>query len=75
MASGVNNVAWQVAGALGAGAGGALIYAAGYPPAFLSAAALYSTGIALVALWFGRWRKPSPVGASVMPDAGNIGDE
>jgi predicted MFS family arabinose efflux permease len=38
VASGVYNVSWQLAGAVGAGVGGWLIARAGYPPAFYAAA-------------------------------------
>jgi MFS family permease len=54
LASGVYNVSWQVAGALGAGVGGVLIARLGYHSVFVSAAALYAVSITLVALWFGR---------------------
>jgi MFS family permease len=53
-ASGVYNVSWQLAGAIGAGAGGVLVHAVGYPSTIAATTALYAAGIALVAVWFGR---------------------
>jgi hypothetical protein len=56
VASGVYNVSWQVAGALGSGLGGTLIYVAGFPATFGTAAALYGCSVLLLAWWFGGWR-------------------
>jgi predicted MFS family arabinose efflux permease len=73
VASGVYNVSWQVAGALGAGLGGVLIARLGYHAVFVGAAALYAVSITLVALWFGRPGRaaeasaPRPVEAHVAP--------
>jgi predicted MFS family arabinose efflux permease len=66
--SGVYNVSWQVAGAVGAGLGGALIDQAGYPVTFVTAAVLYACSVALLAWWFGLSHRDkraidSPVGA------------
>jgi MFS family permease len=63
LASGVYNVSWQIAGAVGAGVGGELIAHLGYHAVFVAAAALYAVSITLVALWFGRPGRPvdSPV--------------
>jgi MFS family permease len=62
VASGVYNVSWQVAGALGAGVGGVLIAHLGYHAVFVAAAALYAVSITLVALWFGRPSPETPAG-------------
>ena len=62
LASGVYNVSWQLAGAVGAGVGGVLVHALGYPFTIATTAALYAAGIALVAAWFGRSAPvPEPV--------------
>jgi predicted MFS family arabinose efflux permease len=58
LASGVYNVSWQLAGALGAGAGGLIIARLGYHTVFVAAAGLYAISITLVALWFGRPARP-----------------
>lgn len=73
LASGVYNVSWQLAWSVGAGIGGVLINASGYPPVFIVAAVLYAVSTFLVALWFGHsppapaalpGTPPSPAGSS-----------
>ncbi|HEY7983258.1 MAG TPA: MFS transporter [Ktedonobacterales bacterium] len=64
LASGVYNVSWQLAGALGAGAGGLVIARVGYHAVFVAAAALYAVSITLVALWFGRPARPAEADVS-----------
>lgn len=54
LASGVYNVSWQVANAIGAAIGGILFDQVSHGSVFLVAAALYSISILLLALWFGR---------------------
>jgi MFS family permease len=66
LASGVYNVSWQLAGALGAGAGGLMIARLGYHSVFVAAAALYAVSITLVALWFGRPGQPVAAGAPLV---------
>jgi predicted MFS family arabinose efflux permease len=60
MASGVYNVSWLLAGALGAGVGGLMIAHLGYHSVFLTAAGLYAISALLVAFWFGRRSTPPP---------------
>ncbi len=59
VASGVFNVSWQLAWAIGAGIGGLLIRAAGYPSLFIGAAVLYAISVVLVAVWFGGGPSPA----------------
>ncbi len=60
LASGVYNVSWLLAGALGSGAGGLMIARLGYHSVFLTAAGLYAISALLVAFWFGRRSAPPP---------------
>jgi MFS family permease len=66
IASSVYNVTWQLASVLGAGAGGFLILHAGYPPAFIAAAGLYTISVLLIALWFG-WPARGSAGSKGKP--------
>jgi MFS family permease len=59
-ASGVYNVSFQAAGALGAGAGGLLIQHAGYQASFFVAAPFYALSAFLLAVWFGTGRASAP---------------
>jgi MFS family permease len=60
LASGVYNVSWLLASALGAGAGGLMIPRLGFHSVFLTAAGLYAISALLVAFWFGRRSAPPP---------------
>jgi MFS family permease len=67
LASGVYNVSWQLAWSIGAGIGGVLIGAAGYPPVFVAAAVLYALSTILVAIWFGH--NPPASASGTLPGA------
>jgi len=58
-ASGVYNISFQAAGALGAGVGGLLIQHAGYQASFFAAAPFYALSAILLAVWFGTGRAPA----------------
>jgi MFS family permease len=71
LASSVYNISYQVIWALGAAAGGVLINAAGYAPAFFAAAPFYAASALLIAFWFGgraslRPASPLPLAAGVV---------
>jgi MFS family permease len=56
LASGVYNISWQVAWALGAAAGGILYAQVSHGSVFLLAAPLYATSALLLAYWFGHFQ-------------------
>jgi MFS family permease len=71
VASGVYNVSWQLASAIGVGVGGVLIARAGYPPVFVCAAVFYTISILLVAIWFARrTQQPTPASPESKPSPG-----
>lgn len=84
LASGVYNISWQVANAIGAAIGGILYDEVSHGSIFLVAAGLYAISIVSLALWFGRSESlsdrrsnkrvmPSGSGASPPPDGPRAG--